>query len=152
MEWLGLGEVELSRIIGRDNQSRLGAKPGLKINIYSWGITQTGTKSFSPGWYYQPGAGTKDPCPADDRWAGTFSPGWYYEPGLNGPLVPAAKNAEANAKLEHRSKVCSLVVSEGVITRAKKILAIQQSGLGTRNINKNFALLQGKTMSDGIDR
>ena len=55
-------------------------------------------------------AGTKDPYHADDRWAGTFSPGWYYEPGLKGPLVPAAKNAEANAKLEHRSKVCSLVV------------------------------------------
>jgi len=55
-------------------------------------------------------AGTKDPCPADDCWAGTFSAGWYYQPGLNGPLVPAAKNAEANAKLGHRSKVCSLVV------------------------------------------
>ena len=40
-------------------------------------------------------AGTKDPCPADDRWAGTFSPG----------------NAEANANLGHRSKVCSLVVA-----------------------------------------
>ena len=58
------------------------AKPGLKINIYSRGITQTGTK---------------DPCPADDRWAGTFSPGWYYEPGLKDPLVPAVKNTEANA-------------------------------------------------------
>ena len=91
------------------------AKPGLKINIYSQDITQTGTKAFSPGWYYQPGlkvipAGTKDPCHSDDRWAGTFSLGWYYEPGLKGPLVPAVKNAEANAKLGHRSKVCSLVV------------------------------------------
>ena len=85
------------------------AKPGLKINIYSRGITQTGTKTFSPGWVIP--AGTKDPCHADDRWAGTFSPGWYYEPGLKGPLVPAAKNAEANAKLGHRSKVCSLVVT-----------------------------------------
>ena len=56
-------------------------------------------------------AGTKDPCHGDNRWAGTFSPGWYYEPGLKGPLVPAAKNAEANVKLGHRSKVCSLVVS-----------------------------------------
>ena len=46
----------------------------------------------------------------DDRWAGTFSPGWYYKQGLKGPLVPAAKNVEANAKLGHRSKVCSLVV------------------------------------------
>jgi len=27
------------------------AKLGLKINIYSRGITQTGTKTFSPGWY-----------------------------------------------------------------------------------------------------
>ena len=45
-----------------------------------------------------------------NRWAGTFSPGWYYEPGLKGPLVPRAKNAEANAKLGHRSKVCSVVV------------------------------------------
>ena len=78
------------------------AKPELKINIYSRDITQTGIKTFSLGWYYRPGlkvAGTKDPCHADDRWAGTFSPGWYYEPGLKGPLVPAAKNAEANAKL-----------------------------------------------------
>ena len=91
-------------------------KPGLKINIYSRGITQIGTKTFSPGWYYQPGlkvpAGTKYPCHADDHWAGTFSPGWYYEPGLKGPypLVPAAKNTEANVKLGHRSKVYSLVV------------------------------------------
>ena len=52
----------------------------------------------------------KAPLSWDDRWAGTFSPGWYYEPGLKGPLVPAAKNAEANAKLGYRSKVCSLVV------------------------------------------
>ena len=50
---------------------------------------------------------------ADDRWAGNFSPGCYYEPGLKGPLVPAAKNAEANAKLKHRSKVCYLVVNRG---------------------------------------
>ena len=97
------------------------AKPGLKINIYSRGITQTRTKSFSPGWYYQPGlkiylysrlvipARTKNPCPTDDRWAGTFSPSWYYEPGLKGPLVSRTKNVEANAKLGHRSKVCSLV-------------------------------------------
>ena len=92
------------------------AKPGLKINIYSRGITQTGTKSFSPSWSYQSGlkvipAGTKDPSPADDRWVGTFSPGWYYQPGLKGPLVPGVKNAEANAKLRHRSKVYSLVVT-----------------------------------------
>ena len=53
---------------------------------------------------------TKDPCHADDRWAGTFSPGWYYEPGLKGPLVPTTKNVEANIKLGYRSKVCSLVV------------------------------------------
>ena len=72
------------------------AKPGLKINIYSRDITQTGTK---------------DLCHSDDRWAGTFSPGWYYEPGLKGHLVPTAKNTEANAKLGHRSKVCSLVVT-----------------------------------------
>ena len=51
----------------------------------------------------------------DDRWAGTLSPGWYYQPGLKGPLVPGTKNAEANAKLGHRSKVCSLVVSLGGI-------------------------------------
>ena len=57
-------------------------------------------------------AGTKDPCHSDDRWAGTFSPDWYYEPGLKGSLVPAAKNTEANAKLGHRSKVCSLVVPQ----------------------------------------
>ena len=55
-------------------------------------------------------ARTKDPCHADNHWTGTFSPGWYYEPGLKGPLVPAAKNVETKAKLEHRSKVCSLVV------------------------------------------
>ena len=72
------------------------AKPGLKINIYSRGITQTGTK---------------DPCPADDRWAETFSPDWYYEPRLKGHLVLTVKNAEANAKLEHRSKVYSVVVA-----------------------------------------
>jgi len=71
------------------------AKPGLKINIYSRFIIQTGTK---------------DPCHVDDRWAETFSPCWYYEPGLKGPLVSAAKNVEANVKLGHRSKVCSLVV------------------------------------------
>jgi len=41
---------------------------------------------------------------------GAFSRDWYYQPGLKGPLVPGAKNAEANAKLGHRSKVCSLVV------------------------------------------
>jgi len=41
-------------------------------------------------------------------WAGTFSPGW--QPGLKEPFVPGAKNAEANAKLGHRCKVCSLVV------------------------------------------
>ena len=58
-------------------------------------------------------AGTKDPCHSDDCWAGTFSPGWYYEPGLKDPLVPAAKNTEANAKLGHRSKVYSLVVGAG---------------------------------------
>ena len=56
-------------------------------------------------------AGTKDPCPADDRWVGTFSLDWYYELGLKGPLVPGAKNAEANTKLGHRSKTCSLVVT-----------------------------------------
>ena len=39
-----------------------------------------------------------------------FSPGWRHQPGLNASLVPGAKNAEANAKLRHRSKVCSLVV------------------------------------------
>ena len=44
---------------------------------------------------------------------GTFSPGWCYQPGLKGPLVPGTKNAEANAKLRHRSKVCSLVVTVG---------------------------------------
>ena len=89
------------------------AKPGLKINIYSRDITQTGTKPLVPVGKFRliiP-AGTKDPCHADDRWAGTFSPGWYYEPGLKGPLVPRGKkNAEANVKLGHRSKVCSLVV------------------------------------------
>ena len=55
-------------------------------------------------------AKTKDPYPTDDRWAGTFSPDWYYQPGLKGPLVPRAKNADANAKLGHHSIVCSLVV------------------------------------------
>ena len=54
----------------------------------------------------------------DDRWAVTFSPGWYYQPGLKGPLVPGAKNAEANAKLGYRSKVYSLVVMRS-LTRAK---------------------------------
>ena len=63
-------------------------------------------------------AGTKDPCHADDRWAGTFSPGWYYQPGLKGPLVPGAKNAEANANLGHRSKVCSLVVTQMITEMA----------------------------------
>ena len=87
----------MSWCIDRDNQSRLEAKPGLKINIYFRGITQTRTK---------------DPCPADDRWVGTFSPGWYYQPGLKGPLVPGVKNAEANAKLRHRFKICSLVLVE----------------------------------------
>ena len=85
----------MSWSIGQDNQSRLGG--------------QTGTKDYLQSRLVIP-AGTKDPCPADDRWAGTFSPGWYYQPGLKSPLVPGAKNAEANAKLEHRSKVCYLVV------------------------------------------
>ena len=53
----------------------------------------------------------------DDRWAGTFSPSWYYQPGLKDHLVPGAKNAEANAKLGHRSKACSLVVQ----TRAENL-------------------------------
>ena len=51
----------------------------------------------------------------------TFSPGLAVGQGplvsvgdtnmTKGLLVPGAKNAEANAKLGHRSKVCSLVVS-----------------------------------------
>ena len=41
---------------------------------------------------------------------GAFNPGWYYQPGLKEHLVPEAKNAETNAKLGYRSKVCSLVV------------------------------------------
>ena len=63
--------------------------------------------SFSPGWRL------------------IFIPGALPKPGLKAlvpaipalrttvrqePLVPVAKIAEANAKLEHRSKVCSLVV------------------------------------------
>ena len=97
------------------------AKPGLKINIYSRGITQTGTKGK-----LLVSAGTKDSCPADDRWAGTFSPGWYYEPGLKCPLVPGAKNAEANTKLGHRSKVCSLVVILKHVLRKRRVLMCEK--------------------------
>ena len=71
---------------------------GLKINIYSRGITQTGTRNFSPGWYYQPGL--KIPAPRT-----TVG---------QGPLLPEAKNVEVNVKLGHRSKVCSLVVNKGL--------------------------------------
>ena len=51
---------------------------------------------------------------------GTFSPGWYYQPGTKGPLVPGAKNAETNAKLGHRSKVCSLVVLPFLVSQKKE--------------------------------
>ena len=108
MEWLGLGEKEMSVQAGIISPGQV-AKPGLKINIYSRGITQSGTKGYLQSRLVIP-AGTKDPCHAEDRWARTFSPGWYYEPGLKGPLVPTTKIAEANAKLEHRSKICYLVV------------------------------------------
>ena len=78
-------------------------------------VLPTGTKgsTFSLGWYYQPGlkvGGPLVPVERSSRWVGTFSPGWRYQPELKASLVPGAKNAEANAKLGHRSKVCSLVV------------------------------------------
>ena len=80
MEWLGLGEKEMSVQAGIISPGQV-AKPGLKINIYSRGITQTGTKTFSPGWYYQPGLKVQSRLviPAGTK---AFSPGLGDAPGI----------------------------------------------------------------------
>ena len=76
-------------------------QPGLKVDLYSWLVAPTGSRSLVPA------SGV-----ARD-WKVTFSPGWIHQPGLKVPLyIPAVsfflpKPEEARA--QHILKLTALV-------------------------------------------